>query len=154
MLKPIGHPASRQGSSRRRSAANLSRSEIPAASRLLGLLRRTGGPRDAPRVVFFLGLRNALERGLVGLVVHLRLLLFGFVVVAMPQLALRLRGRRQQRQHTECHREGLHWFFPSQTGLSANLSRGQTTANPKKALPGCTSAIIDHPRGAWIRGKA
>jgi hypothetical protein len=51
--------------------------------------------RHAPGIVFFLGLGNPLERGLVGLLVHLRFLLVGFGVVAAMPLAAHLRLRRQ-----------------------------------------------------------
>ena len=44
---------------------------------------RLRGPRDAPRIVFFLGLRNSFERGLVGLLVDLRLLLVRLLVVVI-----------------------------------------------------------------------
>src|SRR5437588_9282234 len=69
MLKPIGHPASRRGSSRRDQACEFVADSNSGRWRLLGLLGRIRRPRDAPWIVFFLGRRNALERGLVGLVV-------------------------------------------------------------------------------------
>src|SRR5580704_9046373 len=77
--------------------------------RLFSRIRRAS---NAPRVIFFLGLRYSFECRLIGLFVDLRLLLIGFpVVVAVIPLAaahLGVRGRRDQRQHHRCPREGLH----------------------------------------------
>src|SRR6266478_3035131 len=56
-------------------------------SSLFRLFGRIRGPRDPPGVVLLLGLRNAFERGLVGLVIDLRLL-FGLLgVLAVRPLA-------------------------------------------------------------------
>src|SRR5262249_37274928 len=92
---------------------------------LLRLLVRRRGPRPAPGVVFFLGLRNALERLLIGLLVDLRLFLIGFgSAVARPvPSAAHLRVRRQCQKHQQCrrHRQGSHRIspLPSQRELSA-----------------------------------
>src|SRR6266446_7527816 len=66
--------------------------------------------RHAPGIVFLLGLGNPLQRGLVGLLVHLRFLLVGLGVVAPMPLAahLRLRRQNQQRQDRRRDRHTLH----------------------------------------------
>src|ERR1019366_2879815 len=75
--------------------------------RFLGRLRRA---RDTPRVIFFLRLRNPLQRSLVGFLVHDLLFRIGLLFVApVPLVAeLGVRWNRDQRQHDSRSRDGLH----------------------------------------------
>src|SRR4051794_19852743 len=77
---------------------------------LLGLLRSIGRSRNAPRIILVLWLRNPVQRGLVSSLVHLRLLLVNFPIIAAIAFAAHL-GVRRHRYHREYrHRcgEGLH----------------------------------------------
>src|ERR1700730_4233407 len=81
MRLPVGHLPSGQGSIREPSTPNLSQARrsgrggdhagftSPSLGFHFGFLGTLIGPRDAPGIVFLLGLRDALERSLVGLVV-------------------------------------------------------------------------------------
>src|SRR6516165_4647871 len=70
-------------------------------------VRRLG---HGPGIVFLLGIGNALERFLIGLVVDLGLLLIGFfALVARPPLAhLCICGCSQQRQRRNRYRQDSH----------------------------------------------
>src|ERR1041385_991009 len=98
-------------------------------------------PRAAPGIVFFLGLGNTLERFVVGLLVDLRLLLLGFLVVAVwpPHLGVCRRSRQCQRERH--YRQGFHVGHspPSSVG---NLLRSTTMA--KGALPKTGPAISNY----------
>src|SRR5260370_37710280 len=104
-------------------------------SLLFRFLGRVRGTRDAPGVVFFLGLGNALKRGLVGLLVDLRFLLLALLVAAPLPLAttptthLGVRGHRDQRQYRHYRSEGLHYFC-----LPA-IPRSQTVLQPNDGKP-------------------
>src|SRR5437763_11890869 len=91
---------------------------------LFRLLGGLGGPSDAPGIILLLRLRNPLERGLVGLLVHFRLFLFRLLCVALMPLAthLRLRWQRDQRQHCRRDGEGLHRLSRS-LSLAFSLAR-------------------------------
>src|SRR5947207_11700833 len=102
--------AERKYSSSFHSTWNLSQAENPrnsiASLRFPGRVDRLG---NGPWIVFFLGLGNALERGLVGLLVHLRPVIFGFLfLAAMRPLALGVSGHREKRQNERRNRENLH----------------------------------------------
>src|SRR5258705_9796806 len=77
---------------------------------LFRLLGGLAGPRNAPGIILLLGLRNPLERGLVGLLVHFRLFLLRLLCVALMPFAahLRMRWQRDQRQHCRRNGEGPH----------------------------------------------
>src|SRR5690348_15585508 len=85
--------------------------ELPGEllAELFGLaLVRLARARDAPGIVFLLGLGNAVERGLVGFFVHLRLLGVGALVTALmvPTTAAHLRLCGRGNEHDHCrHRE-------------------------------------------------
>src|SRR5262249_5553496 len=94
-------PPPMQGHIKAASDAGSSMSGYPGWDGLFGLLvgRRRMGSR--PGIVFFLRLGNPIEGGLVGFLVHLRLLLACLVgALLLPPAAahLRLRGHSHQRE--------------------------------------------------------
>src|ERR1700682_3118173 len=102
------------------------------------------GPRDAPRIVFFLGIRDSFERRLVSLLVDLVFLLAGFLFVAAGMaLALHLSVRRYcyQCQHHRRNREGLHRRSPWH---SAPNLRNHITTNKESSWRRTINLLFSH----------
>src|ERR1700759_3088816 len=102
-------------------------------SRLLrGLVR----PRAAPGIVFFLGLGDALECLVIGLLIDLRLLLLGLFVIAVRAPRLGVGGRGRPSQHHRRCRQRFHWKLPVVS--AGNLLRNSTMAKETLLEAGLT----------------
>src|SRR3954468_3439066 len=113
--------------------AGAGRQGPPHLFRLLARFRRT---RPAPRIVLLLGFGNALECGLVGLLVDLGLVvrLLAALVRLTPATAhLRLRGGNRQRQHGGRYDQNPHGRNPPRLGYKLAGNYGIANAAGSRA---------------------
>src|SRR5450755_539060 len=110
---------------------------------LFCLLRGLRGPRDAPGIVLFLGLRNLLQCGLVGLLVHFRFLLVDLLFLAPGPLATQLGLRRRCDQSQDCHRDREAFHCLCLPVIPSLLSgRMMATASRQIRLPAAGSQQV------------